>query len=266
MSEIPQYAMECETIDQELDRGSHVPSAAAVEHIRTCTRCRGLYHWMLGAPQVPAAGAGVNRRVRSRIMGSLQAVHPRASSFAQALRFFIVFTAAAMMATFMIGFSNFDNAGAMAMGCLLAVGTAVLSFSLAWLTSPASLHRYSVYSAAWVIAILFVVAAACLFPWHATPDFLSQGRECLGAGMMMALPAGALLGLFAARGYLPVTGALGTVLGALGGLFGASVLQFTCRRQEAAHISGWHGAVIVVSIVTGALAARLFQRFRSDRR
>ena len=48
---------------------------------------------------------------------------------------------------------------------------------------------------------------------------------------------------------------LGASLGAIGGLLGASVLQFTCNRQDAVHLLVWHGGVVIVSLLLGVLVA-----------
>ena len=45
--------------------------------------------------------------------------------------------------------------------------------------------------------------------------------------------------------------------GAIASLFGATVLQFTCNRQEAGHLLVWHGGVFVASILMGVLIAQV---------
>jgi hypothetical protein len=50
---------------------------------------------------------------------------------------------------------------------------------------------------------------------------------------------------------------LGGTLGAIAGLLGATVLQFTCSRQEPGHMLVWHAGVILVSATVGALIAQV---------
>ena len=52
---------------------------------------------------------------------------------------------------------------------------------------------------------------------------------------------------------------LGASLGAVSGLLGLTVLQFSCDNQHAGHLILWHGAVVVISVASGYLFGRLAQ-------
>jgi len=58
--------------------------------------------------------------------------------------------------------------------------------------------------------------------------------------------------------------ALGGTLGAIAGLLSVTVLQFTCNMQEIAHLLVWHGGVLVISTVVGALIGRSVGHLRRN--
>ena len=264
MSGIGPDAMECRSINDELDRGAHRPSANALKHLLTCGRCRGLYRWMIEAQDTASPEPLVNKQVRQQIVDSMKPVTRQSSPVVLALRFFLVFSIMAMAAIMMTGAPSL-SARTILMSIVLACGAAAFSLSLAWQMSPGSLRRYSLWAAVALLCAAFATGEASLFPWFSTGDFWTQGAECLRSGITMAIPAGVVFGLLARRGFLPLTGALGATLGGIGGALGASVLQFACRRQEAGHLTIWHGAVLVVSIVVGIALASLFRRMRLHR-
>ena len=78
--------------------------------------------------------------------------------------------------------------------------------------------------------------------------------------MLAALPAAALFWLIARRGAPLSFGTLGGTLGGIAGLLGATILQFTCSRQDAAHLLVWHGGVLAASITAGVLTAKIIAR------
>ena len=134
---------------------------------------------------------------------------------------------------------------------VLACGAALLSLSLAWQMSPGSLQRVPPRIAVIVLTAGFLAAAMLLFPWHEQQAFLLRGWECLKAGLLMAAPSSLLFWLLVRRGHTLASGMLGATLGAIAGLLGASVLQFTCNRQDAVHLLVWHGGVVIISLVLG---------------
>ena len=142
-----------------------------------------------------------------------------------------------------------------AVAVVLALGVALLAFSLAWQVTPGSLRRISVRAAVNILVAGFIVGVVFLFPWHTPEAFLARGWPCLKAGLLMALPAALLFWLLVRRGAPLEMNTLGGTLGAISGLLGVSVLQFHCDRQETEHLLFWHGGVLVVSIVAGWLIA-----------
>jgi hypothetical protein len=102
-----------------------------------------------------------------------------------------------------------------------------------------------------------------LFPWNAAASSVAQGRACLGAGLMMAVPAAFAFLLLARRGALLNRVMAGATVGAISGLFGVTVLQVHCPILEASHIVIWHGGVLLIAIAGGVaigFATTYFQR------
>jgi len=258
---------ECRQIDLELDRALSQNASArltwnmseqALAHLRKCERCRRLNHWVLdGAalttqPTEPAPA--VAEAVRTLMKQSLSPVTPQSSPRVLAAQFLLVFL---LFSAPMIGMMGTEGLHEMKLSQLFGImtilvcGAALLSFSLAWQMSPGSLHRVPPRIAVITLATGFLAATAVLFPWQEPQSFLERGWSCLKAGLLMAAPSSLLFWVLVRRGHTLASGILGASLGALAGLVGASVLQFTCNRQDAMHLLVWHGGVVIVSVVLG---------------
>ena len=263
---------ECRQIDLELDQLLSQPASAraaqgptlsenalsqkALAHLRKCERCRRLYHWLLGGNSPPELAASITDAVQARMKQSLTPVKPQASPrvlAAQFLLVFLLFSApmVGMMGT--AGLHEMNLTQVIGIGTVLVCGAALLSFSLAWQMSPGSLHRVPPRIAVIALAAGFLAATAVLFPWHEPQGFLERGWECLKAGVLMAAPSSLLFWILVRRGHTLASGMLGATLGAIAGLVGASVLQFTCNRQDALHLLVWHGGVVIVSLLLGVV-------------
>ena len=268
MSSLTANGANCRTIDSELDRGARTPSASAMEHIRSCDRCRQLYGWIAEEPPLGESIPVVSAEIRQEILGSLRPVSVQSSPAVLALYFLGAFLTIALAALGMLGAAGvkaMSLSGLLAIGAVLAFGAVAFAFLLAWQMSPGSMHRFHVRVAIVAVCAGFLTVAAALFPWIASDDFWTRGWECLRAGLLMAIPAAVVFGLLARCGYAPLTGMLGATLGAIAGLLGASVLQVACSRQEAAHLLVWHGAVLVVPVVMGIVLLRAVKYVHSIR-
>lgn len=264
---------ECRQIDLELDavlsqnaearasRPTQVKlSDRALAHLQKCERCRRLYHWItegrsaaIGSEQTTPA---VVESVQARLKQSLRPVKPQASPRVLAAQFLLVFLLFSAPMIGMMGTAGLHEMNPTQMVGIVTVlvcGAALLSFSLAWQMSPGSLHRVPPRIAVSVLAAGFLAATAVLFPWQEPRAFLERGSECLKAGLLMAAPSSLLFWLLVRRGHTLASGMLGASLGAIGGLLGASVLQFTCNRQDAVHLLVWHGGVVILSLLLGVI-------------
>lgn len=262
---------ECSQIDQELDTvlagnaaiqavgpGRASLSESALVHLRKCERCRRLYHWLIEAPAdgigSAVADSAAIEAVQARLKQTLKPVTPQASPRVLAAQFLLVFL---LFSAPMIGMMGTGGLHEMNLTQLIGIvivlicGAALLSFSLAWQMSPGSLHRVPPRIAMIALAGGFLAATAVLFPWEEQEAFLESGWSCLKAGLLMAAPSSLMFWLLVRRGHTMASGILGASLGAMAGLLGTSVLQFTCNRQDAIHLLVWHGGVVIAAPVLG---------------
>lgn len=258
---------DCRQIDAELDgalsarmsqRATWKLSQRALEHLRKCERCRRLYQWLTEGLPPQESSPAVYARIQAQLKQSLTPVSPQPSPRVLAARFLMVFLLFSAPMIGMMGTAGLHEMSLtqiIGIGAVLVCGAALLSLSLAWQMSPGSLHRVPPRIAVFTLAAGFLVATAILFPWREPQAFLLRGWSCLKAGLLMAAPAALLFWLLVRRGHTLASGALGATLGAIAGLLGASVLQLTCDRQDAAHLLVWHGGVVVISLGLGILVA-----------
>ena len=97
-----------------------------------------------------------------------------------------------------------------------------------------------------------------IFHDHGTKNFLSQGLDCLGTGLLHAIPTALASGLLLRRGLAVNPRAAGAVTGMLAGLAGLTVLELHCPDFQVLHVMIWHIAVVVISAAAGAwIGARI---------
>lgn len=257
----------CNIVDAELDRQFESPSSTlsqqARRHIGECARCGTLYKWML--QDVPSAGLSPDRygRIQEELRRSLKPVPPRLPIRVLAARFAAVFLLFGAPAIGMMGLAGLHEMGLaqmLGMIVVLAFGVALLSLSLAWQMIPGSLQRIAPAAAISILAAGFLFGIILLFPWQTPEAFVTRGWQCFRACILMAVPAAVMFGLLVRRGVVLEPGRLGGTLGAIAGLLGAAVLQFTCSEQKASHLLVWHGGALLVSIVLGVAIGHLVGR------
>ncbi|MDZ4801214.1 MAG: NrsF family protein [Bryobacteraceae bacterium] len=254
---------ECRQIDMELDgalsqnasaRLTWKMSEKALSHLTRCERCRLLYHWLLDGVVPTQPTPALAEAVRTRMKQSLAPVTPQSSPrvlAAQFLLVFLLFSAPMVGIMGTAGLHEMNLTQLFGIVTVLVCGAALLSFSLAWQMSPGSLHRVPPRIAVIALAAGFLAATAVLFPWQEPRSFLERGWSCLKAGLLMAAASALLFWVLVRRGHTLASGMMGASLGAIAGLVGASVLQFTCNRQDAMHLLVWHGGVVIVSLILG---------------
>jgi len=112
-----------------------------------------------------------------------------------------------------------------------------------------------------ILALLALFAY--LFRDYRTGHFIARGLTCLSVGMLHAIAAGLAAWLLLRRGFAVNPAAAGLAAGTLAGLCGVTMLELHCANFQALHIMVWHTAVVLLSGLAGALAARSAHRRRS---
>lgn len=262
---------DCKSLDAELDKqfgGQSQPlSPQARQHLVECERCRKLYQYLAETRPTAAVSPEVQRRIVERAQKSLEPVSQLRSISVLAGQLLIVFVLLAAAASSMMkvaGIEAMNMVQLIGISAILALGVLLLSRSLAWQMTPGSMQRIPARTALLILGAGFLIAIVFLFPWKTPEAFMTRGLRCLRIGLTLAVPTAVVFWILVRRGAPLNRTTLGATLGALAGLLSVTVLQFTCNLQDIGHLLVWHGGVLVISTVMGALLGRSIGRFRRD--
>ena len=116
----------------------------------------------------------------------------------------------------------------------------------------------------WPLAASACVALAATFAAvfrdYSMDDFVPEGMVCFEAGLLVAIPAAALVWLVLRRGFTLDRPQSGASAGALGGLAGVLMLELHCPNLALPHVAVWHVAVIPASALAGWLVGAIVPR------
>ncbi len=223
----------------------------------SCARCRQLYSWLLGPEEPAELPNGVQELVSRKLRASLRPVKPLPSTGRLAARFVAIFGlfAALLVAYFGPGGAAQMNATQLVVvTVVLLAAAALVAVSLSRQMVPGSVRRIPLSWLVGAFAAGFALVVAVLFPWERLPEMLAGGWACTYHGILIAVPPGAVMLYFAARGAPLSYRSLGATVGAAAGLLSLTVLQFSCENQHAGHLLLWHGGVVVLSVAAGYVA------------
>jgi hypothetical protein len=210
-----------------------------------------------GASALPPLPAGISRRIAAEMnQQPLRPVTPIRSASALAAQFLFLFVLLAVplaSAMKLLGVPAMSGLQLVSMSGLLVLGTVLFSLSLAWQMAPGSLQKISASAAVTFLCATLLAAFVILFPWKAPEAFFARGWHCFRLGTAIALVASVPFWLLVRRGAPLDFTRLGATLGAATGLLAVTVLQFTCDHQDLGHLATWHGGVLVVASVVGAV-------------
>lgn len=262
---------DCKLIDAELDRqfagrGSQL-SPEVLRHLDECERCRTLYSYL--AQELPAdtVPGEVEHQIVGTIQGSLKPVFRLRSNAAIAAQLMIVFlliSAAVISRMKVAGFEVMSLPQLIGISTIFSSGVVLLALSLAWQMRPGSLRRIPEWASAGILAAGLLVGIVLLFPWKAPDAFVVRGWRCLRTGLVLAVPVSLVFWSLVRRGAPLNLRSLGGTVGAIAGLLAVTVLQYTCDLQNVGHLLVWHGGVLVVSTLAGALIGDRISRFGPD--
>ncbi len=211
---------------------------------------------------LPEVQPAVQARIEAALRQSLRPVSPLSSLAARTSQFFGVFVAIGLLKLVAFGTASFTQMNIAELVGQLVVTIAaalLLSLSLAREMTPGRLRRLPQQAVVALGLTVFVLGALLFFPNGATQSFVAEGWPCLRAGLLMTLPATALLFWLLRRGA-PLGGpALGQSLGAAAGLLAAivpNVSLSTCSHEAiVGHLVVFHGGVVLLAGVAGACIA-----------
>jgi hypothetical protein len=259
---------DCKLVDAELDRRfagrAGRVSPAVQKHLDECDRCRTLYVGLSDELPAGAVPGEVEHRIVQTIQSSLKPVSRLRSTAVLAAQIMIVFllvSAAVTSRMKVLGLDVMTFAELIAISTILSLGIGLLALSLAWQMRPGSLQRIPNWTSVGILVAALLVVIVSLFPWKTSDEFVTDGWRCLRTGLAVAVPTALVFWILVRRGAPLRLKSLGGTLGAIAGLLGVTVLQFTCELQNAGHLMVWHVGVLVLSTLAGALIGECLSRF-----
>ena len=263
----------CERIDAALEEsiaGSREPLAPELAgHLEHCSRCKTLYR-LIATELIPAfVPRTLEAAVVSAITSSLTPVSPIASSIQSTIAI-----VGAMIALGTIGVVWMRPAGATAMSIaqlvlmsvVLIVGLALAARALALQMRPGSLGWFSGKQPIFFQGLSFALLTGLLFPWSMMDHYGARGIHCLFTGLILAVPASAIIIVVIRRGALLNGFLTGATVGAVAGWIALGILQYSCEYQNVGHLLVWHGAVLLATTSIGALLGEGLARARRPAR
>ncbi len=244
--------MNCNDVDQALiewPAASRLPPQAE-EHLRSCVRCQEL----VLAISTPVPGEPPSpttlRQIEQAMLAELHAVRPLAPK-----RYVFVAFAAIFVSIVAVGvYRVMSPLQAGAILSALAIGGALLAYSLVLQMVPGSRHRIPPKLLPFGVIISLTVAMAVLFQFQHERNFWANGWACLRAGIPIGILAAVPFLLLLRRGAVLSPGLTGAATGLLAGLVGTTVLEIHCPNLDASHILVSHLGVSLLLAVAGFVA------------
>jgi hypothetical protein len=253
--------------------GTSVLGPLPTQHLVRCARCRSLAHLL----DEVKAGDGLRpsesqlRRIETKIVTSLKPVRPLLPSPFYLVACAVIFFSVAAAGTLQLGTNGWQ---ALAVAQRIAVFMTVSASAILWAVSmvrhmvPGSKHAIAPTTLPLTIFAALILMMAATFRWRQESGFIAGGLMCLKNGLTYAIPAAFLLWLTLRRGAILFPKLMGAAAGGLAGLIGLSVLEGNCPNLNVFHILVWHGGVVLISSLGGALvgaAAESIGRSRSQK-
>jgi hypothetical protein len=265
--------MTCHDIDNLINSkpGNALPAGEAVAHLDTCDKCRALISVLNEDWKLVGLTAGQLERIQASIVKTLKPVRPLAPArlflFACAI-IFLSIVAIGVMPSGMHGWAALGMGQRVAVFATLAASAVLLGVSMVGQMVPGS--KYALAPAALPVGILTVllILIAAIFRPQADPGFFQSGLTCMKNGLTYSIPGALFFWLLVRRGAILFPKLIGAAAGGLAGLIGLSVLEMNCSNLDVYHILVWHGGVVVISSVAGALlgaTVEYIDRLRSQK-
>jgi hypothetical protein len=251
--------MNCNDVDQALiewPAASQLPPQAE-EHLRSCVRCQEL----VLAISTPVPGEPPSpttlRQIEQAMLAELHAVRPLTPKRYVFVAFAAIFVSIVAVGVYRLGAFAIAVMSPLQAGAILsalAIGGALLAYSLVLQMVPGSRHRIPPKLLPFGVIISLTVAMAVLFQFQHERNFWADGWACLRAGIPIGILAAVPFWLLLRRGAVLSPGVTGAATGLLAGLVGTTVLEIHCPNLDAWHILVSHLGVSVLLAVAGLVA------------
>ena len=237
--------------------GNSVLEPRPAEHLIYCERCRSLTRLLNKAGDWPRPSECLLRRIQIGILQDLKPIRPLAPFpillFGCAIIFLSVMAVGVLLLG-MHGWGALSLVQRIVVFVTLAASAVLLAISMVRQIAPGSKQIFAAPVLLVTILLVLIMVFAATFRSQQESAFLASGVMCMKNGLMCSMPAGFLLWLIVRRGAILYYKLIGAVVGGLAGLAGLSVLEVNCSNFNIFHILAWHGGVVVVSSLGGALA------------
>jgi hypothetical protein len=236
--------------------GDSVLEPQPAEHLIHCERCRSLTRLLDRADDGARPTESLLRRIQTSILEDLRPIRPLAPSPILLFGCAITFLSVMAVGVLLLGLNGWDAlrlVQRIVVFVTLAASALLLAVSMVRQIVPGSKHIFAPAVLLGTILVVLIMVIAATFGSRQESAFLASGVMCMKNGLMCSMPAGFLLCLIVRRGAILYYKLIGAVAGGLAGLAGLSVLEVNCSNFNVFHILAWHGGVVVVSSLGGAL-------------
>lgn len=226
------------------------------EHLIHCERCRSLTTLLDKADDGLRPSESLLRRIQSGILEDLRPIRPLAPSPILLFGCAIIFLSVMAVGVLLLGLNGWDALSLVqriVVFVTLAASALLLAVSVVRQMVPGSKHVFAPAVLLGTILVVLIMVIAATFRSRQESAFLASGVMCMKNGLMYSMPSGLLLWLIMRRGAILYYKLIAAVAGGLAGLAGLSVLEVNCSNFNIFHILAWHGGVVVVSSLGGAL-------------
>jgi hypothetical protein len=236
--------------------GDSVLERQPAEHLIHCDRCRSLTLLLDKAGDGFRPSETLLRRIQTDILEDLKPIRPLAPSpnllFACAIIFLSVM-AFGVLRLGMNGWVALSLVQRIVVFGTLAASAVLLAISMVRQMVPGSKHIFAPALLLVTIPVALMMVIAATFRSRQEPAFLASGAMCMKNGLTYSIPVGFLLWLIVRLGAILYSKLIGAVAGGLAGLAGLSTLEVNCPNLNVFHILVWHGGVMVIGSMGGAL-------------
>jgi hypothetical protein len=235
------------------------------KHLAHCGRCRALTVLLDNTDVGFHLSERLLRRLQAGVSKDLKPVRPLPKPHIFLLASAIVFLSVVAIGALLLGTTGWHVLNMVqrtAVFVTLAASAVLLANSMVQQMVPGSKHAFAPATLPTAILIGLMLLIVATFRSQRESAFILGGLACMKNGLLFSVPAAFLLWLILRRGALLLPKLIGTAVGGLAGLSGLSVLEVNCPNLNVFHILVWHGGVVVIGSLGGALVGAAVESIR----